>query len=306
MIPEIPPGMAAALSALSEVFKTVLSDLYKNNPYLYFNYDNIIFHYTSSDILPCILSSDGIKLRFTDYRFLNDISEGNDFHELFKLILNQLHECKSINDDFFNEANNQYKELKPPQLFIACFSMNKDSLPLWNYYLKNGKYEGYSLGFDFTTLKDDKNISVAKVIYDDETKEKVIKNIITKQNARDDIDIKIKCAELMDDIQKMHLFMKRNCFRHEEEIRLVLNRFAVDDNPSDKYRCGNIEYYNRNGILQPFCDVTFNDTSIFKSCCFAPTMQKELAVIGLNSFLKSEKYDLSRISIFQSEIPVRY
>ena len=306
MIPEIPPGMSAALSALSGVFKTVLSDLYTKKHNLFFNYDDIMYHYTSSDILKCIILSDGVRLRFTDYRFLNDISEGYEFRSIFERILKQLYECNRISREFYDEANNQYNDIDTPQLFVACFSKNSDSLPMWNYYLKNGKYEGYSLGFDFSILKGDNSIFCAKVIYNDETKEEIIKNLIMEHYNREDIILHDKCVELMNDVQKMHLFMKKECFSHEEEIRLVLNRSTFDDNPSRKYSCNTIEYLNRNGFLQPFCDVTFIDKSIFRSCCFAPTMQKELAEIGLNSFFKSEGYDLSRISLSQSKIPVRY
>ena len=301
---KIPPGMEAMLSSLSTVLSVVMKDVYKEYPDLQYNYSGEMYHYTSADILPLILLENGIKIRFTDYRFLNDTSGGEEFPSIFQSQLERLYNSGKINEEFYNEACKLSIDKNPSRLFVACFSENRDSLPMWNYYLKNGKYEGYSLGFDFSNINQINNISVLKVIYDDKNKENIIENMIMKAAENKELSVSQQCKELIDSAFQLSLLMKKQCFSHEKEIRLVLNYSTNEDNSI--YKSEKINYCNKNGILQPHCDVTFKDKTIFKSCCYAPTMQQQLTELGLNTYFRLHDYDTSSISISQSEIPVRY
>lgn len=301
---KIPPGMEAMLSSLSTVLSVVMKDVYKEYPDLQYKYSGEMYHYTSADIFPLILLENGIKIRFTDYRFLNDTSEGEEFPSIFQSQLERLYNSGKINEEFYNEACKLSVDKNPSRLFVACFSENRDSLPMWNYYLKNGKYEGYSLGFDFSNINQMNNISVLKVIYDDKTKNDIIESMIMKAAENKELSVSQQCKELIESAFQLSLLMKKQCFCHEKEIRLVLN-YSENENNS-KYKCEKIHYCNKNGILQPYCDVTFRDITIFKSCCYAPTMQQPLTELGLDTFFRLYGYDTSSISISKSEIPVRY
>ncbi|MBM6841918.1 hypothetical protein H6A03_10285 [[Clostridium] spiroforme] len=101
-----------------------------------------IFHYTSIAGLEGILKSK--KLRFTNIKYMNDKDEiiaGIDsFVKTFKVseeIKEQLY--KGFNDDGI-------------QRFVCCFSLEQDSLPLWNYYTKDINNNGYNIEFDHKKL----------------------------------------------------------------------------------------------------------------------------------------------------------
>lgn len=137
-------------SIITTTLQFALENIYKKNPELEYTYSGEMYHYTSADVLPLIVMEDAVKIRFTDYRFLNDTSEGEEFPSIFQSQLEHLYNSGKINEEFYNEACKLSVDKNPSRLFVACFSENRDSLPMWNYYLKNGKYEGYSLGFDFS------------------------------------------------------------------------------------------------------------------------------------------------------------
>ena len=65
-------------------------------------------------------------------------------------------------------------------MLVACFSQDSDLLPMWNYYLKNGKFEGYNLGFSFPEYDLNSGLMKAKVIYENKEKERIIRSTILK------------------------------------------------------------------------------------------------------------------------------
>lgn len=96
-----------------------------------------IFHYTSIGGLQGILEHK--KLRFTNIKYMNDKEE----------ILAGL---KSV----MKEGNLSEKELdkwnisafdEKSQTFVCCFSIEEDSLPMWNYYTKEINNQGYNIEF---------------------------------------------------------------------------------------------------------------------------------------------------------------
>lgn len=295
-----PTGPKTMLNSISDVLSYTLSKAFDNNDFKT-RYDisrNKVYHYTSSSILPLILKDDGIKIRFTDYRFLNDTSEGEELPKIFEKKLEELYKHNKISTEFYHHMAGQSHNITSPKLFVACFSTDQDSLPMWNYYLKNGKYEGYSLGFKFSDLPD--YLTPLKIIYNDRDKEEYIQKMILSSYGTNN-SLEERCNELKKTLQQSSLIMKNSCFKHEKEVRLLLN---YDKVPSEEHI--KIEYHSKDGIMQPYCDYWFVNKSFFKSCCFAPTMQAELANVGLTSFLSSNRYDPSKIAITSSKIPVRY
>ncbi len=124
-----------------------------------------IFHYTSPEGLLGIVKDKGLVLRFTRYDCVNDLSEGKDVMRCFEVACQaSLEEC-SISPVFcdaikdieldrsavmsFNidksrlfegpgeDTAGAYEPVKC-EAYICCFSKDGDSLPMWNYYSKEG------------------------------------------------------------------------------------------------------------------------------------------------------------------------
>ena len=164
------------------------------------------------------------------------------------------------------------------------------------------------MGFSFPEYDLNSGLMKAKVIYENKEKERIIRSTILKY-AEKEGTISEKCEKLIQMIHFLALVMKNKCFSHEKEIRLILNydiASQIPDNSDLGLRCEEIKFRSKNGILQPYCDVEFSDKFIVQSCCVAPTLNFPLSQLGITTFLESNEYDLSHISINQSELPVRY
>lgn len=97
-----------------------------------------IFHYTSIGGLEGILGYK--KLRFTNIKYMNDKDEiiaGLD--SLAKICNVSEEEREQMRSAFINYGM---------QTFVCCFSLEEDSLPLWNYYTKEINNQGYNIEFD--------------------------------------------------------------------------------------------------------------------------------------------------------------
>ena len=126
--------------------------------------DNIVYHYTSPEGFLGILTNQNV--RFTDIRYMNDRSEGVYF---VKLLLEFIEKNKGVYPHAEEVVNNllgenNFKDIKalkttnikyrtiggrtkPARAFLFCTCSNADSLNMWNYYVKNGSYQGYNIGF---------------------------------------------------------------------------------------------------------------------------------------------------------------
>lgn len=98
---------------------------------------NLIYHYTSIGGLSGIVSNK--KLRFTNIKYMNDKDEiiaGMDsFARYF-----------DVTDEKKEELVSNFVNLDV-QNFVCCFSLESDSLPMWNYYTKEINNQGYNIEF---------------------------------------------------------------------------------------------------------------------------------------------------------------
>lgn len=279
------------------------------------SYQGVIYHYTSSHIIPKILRTpnDAICLRFTDYRFLNDKSEGEEIMIQFRTVLQKLLHLGEITTDFYEEAMKQKDTVtsETNKFYVMCFSQEKDSLPMWNYYLKDGKYQGYSLGFDFhfQDFFGKKAIFERKVIYDDRAKQTLIGHLILEAATNDQLTLSTaeRCRLLLKAVSGLALVMKKSCFSHEHEVRLILDIDLARQQSGDArtFTCSEVRHVDTNGVFVPYCNVTWNNKSVLKEICYAPTMPEQ-TVLGLRSLLDTMGYDSQKIRITPSEIPIRY
>lgn len=97
-----------------------------------------IYHYTSIGGLQGILSSK--TLRFTNIKYMNDKDEiiaGLD--SMAKACSASEEERDNLRSAFISHGT---------QTFVCCFSLEEDSLPMWNYYTKEINNQGYNIEFD--------------------------------------------------------------------------------------------------------------------------------------------------------------
>ena len=97
-----------------------------------------IYHYTSIGGLESILRNK--TLRFTNIKYMNDKDEiiaGLDS------IAKDCHASEETRKQLRSAITNLGM-----QIFVCCFSLKEDSLPMWNYYTKEGNSQGYNIEFD--------------------------------------------------------------------------------------------------------------------------------------------------------------
>ncbi len=97
-----------------------------------------IFHYTSIGGLQGILSSK--TLRFTNIKYMNDKDEIVAGLDSVAKACNASEEDRDILRSAFISHGTQ--------TFVCCFSLEDDSLPMWNYYTKEINNQGYNIEFD--------------------------------------------------------------------------------------------------------------------------------------------------------------
>lgn len=153
------------------------------------------YHYTSAESLVNIIRDN--KLRFTDCMFLNDKEEYSYFKKLIcsmqendsysnevKSVLKQMSEfLTDENEESFLTSEGSSLTFHRGQYFVFCGSLDKDSLPLWNYYVKSDNYTGYSLGINLDILLSslrelNRDCFLGKVVYDKKTQEKIVLDFI--------------------------------------------------------------------------------------------------------------------------------
>lgn len=97
-----------------------------------------IYHYTSIIGLEGILSNH--KLSFTNIKYLNDKDEIiAGFDSIAKAF--------DISDDYRKRIIDAYSKIDK-QTYVCCFSLDEDSLPMWNYYTKEINNQGFNIEFD--------------------------------------------------------------------------------------------------------------------------------------------------------------
>ena len=319
------------------------------------------YHYTSPDAFLSIIK--GGKIRFTDARFLNDKTEIKYFISVLIDFLNQNKnsfplclECVSelLKENSFNDLETldvskiKYNHIiteketnsKEKRIFIFCTSADNDSLNMWNYYVNNGKYQGYNIGININKfLKVFEKISVnnikdfqvyyGNVLYKekDQFKEislylKYIENLIdshlnltgkqmsTNENRSNYINIGKKM--IYQYIESRAAFYKHSKFADEREFRIVIE-ISEDCVPKNEQEAtsflgpenGNMYegFCAKNDLIVPFIQVEIPKNAI-KQITVSPIMEFEIADKGIKELLLCS--GIEDVEILHSEIPIRF
>ena len=313
--------------------------------------EKIVYHYTSPNAFLSIVQNQ--KIRFTDIRYLNDKSEGIYF---VKVLLDFLDKYRNEYPHFNEVVNNLLKEndfekirnlevtninyneslsmrYREQRVFVFCTCAEADSLNMWNYYVNNGEYQGYNIGFRVEELiktfdvPDEKHLDsfrvyYGKVLYLEKEHFAEIRRLaesielyINLSLSRGDSDVKKAMAyeqiRLRNYIVSCGPFFKHPKFKSEEEFRVVLV-IAEDSVPHGKEAQ---RYYGKNnkeiteefsvkrGLIVPYLSVVIPSESIYR-VTIAPMMEFDIAKKSIRELLEMEHIESVRIC--KSNIPIRF
>jgi hypothetical protein len=264
---------------------------------------------------------------------MNDQSEGKEVMTYFHEVCDCAFKEKEISNDFYRAVRDinleEFSDIifekseqktfvdgrevivdvcattKPCEAYICCFSMESDSLPMWNYYLKNDRYQGYNLGFDFDvkklrmkSLELEINCNLFSVIYDPCEKTRLVKNIITSFYdfcSTHNIEYSLCNDYIRDLLQFRKLQFKSEHFTHEKEQRLVVA--VPKDSETVKKR-----YRNFCGYIIPYIELSFNK-EMLNSVTIGPLMEQEMSKKALESLKIDYEHNFE---IYFSKAPIRY
>lgn len=276
-----------------------------------------LYHYTSPEGMQGILEDQ--QLWFTRYDCLNDYSERKYIFDVYASVCKKLKNDERINMEFYDAIIgieiDDLETLSYPDdsmhygdfncdYYVCCFSKNPDSLPMWNYYAKGRKYEGYNLEFtcflpEYHQRKNNTKIEIVEVIYNRETQEKNIEEAIVRLESlmKKGIDISEVKSALSYFLKHQALVYKKDCFQHEEEVRIIIQI------PKRGHKGYPIQYRVSHGILVPYIVFPFDKDAVM-NITIGPLIHADVAEDTLRRYLQMKQYLL--VGISKSEIPIRY
>ena len=303
-----------------------------------FDYAATLCHYTTPEGMKGITKDGKITLWFSQYDYLNDTSEGKDILTQYQYSLHQLLSERKINKELFDvfikldipkerffafpdkePATTIYKETSY-QAFVCSFTTEFDCLPMWNGYVKNGKYSGYCLEFQgdmfdslITSFSDDtcakKNthngrMEMYRVLYDNAEKQALLKSKIIElvkiheQGAN--IDAITRSMKAL--LQNYQLVFKNHKFASENEVRAVyyVSSEAIEDPDVSSPQ---LLYRPRGDYKIPYIQISISDYYCFRKICLCP-LKTAADKKALTDYLQSNGFP--HTEVYLSQIPLQY
>lgn len=285
-----------------------------------------IYHYTSPQGLLGILQPDNPVLWFSRYDALNDKTEGMHIFEVYGRVCDDLLRREQISKPFYESIrhlrypvkeafvygaitkHSSYIKSDEYDRYICCFSKARDSLSMWNYYTKDGKYEGYNIGFSFfetqhvgvqNPFETNCHFNLCNVIYEDVKKERIIQDeIISCFSIIDDFDSQIQSIQyhIMQFLKAVGLIFKSSCFKHEEEVRAI---FTVPKS-NQKFE---VKYREKNGYIIPYIALAFQKDNV-REITIGPLLNDDIAQSNLMRMTRAYQYPVRDFQT--SEALIRY
>lgn len=294
-----------------------------------------LYHYTSADGLKSIIENR--TLRFSDYRFLNDIDELEYGKKIFRQVLEELKSETPTYLEYIFQWEEELKSIEKGKLkylkpvspaengginCIQCESENYhyyllslttlgDNKDMWNMYSGNNpgyriKINGNELMKYFYSIRDsfmEKGFLFSTEhrmpVYYGEDAIKIIKAFLLFEFEHKNLSI-----TQYGSIFKCLAFVKDEAFRSEREYRLGFCFVDEMDNSEVNKENAKKVFMNKNGILYPYMEFqNFPFDKIVEEIMISPYNKSELAEIGLREFLRENK--LENVKIKRSEIRIR-
>jgi hypothetical protein len=141
-----------------------------------------LFHYTSSTAFLNIIKSG--ELWFSDFRYMNDLSELNYGVELFKRILTERSDSEKDNDDshiLFVTLKELESAAPATDMFVFCMCEENNLLNQWRVYGKDTvpvSIEFATRGFMFVNWKPH-DFEIVPMMYDADKQQSIASNVIS-------------------------------------------------------------------------------------------------------------------------------
>lgn len=254
---------------------------------------DVIYHYTSNDILLKILE-DG-ALRLSSKHHLNDTQEGEQFFSL-------LSTHKS--NPNIRRLSSIRIALETFEFFVTCFSTCGDRLSQWRGYAANGT--GVAIGFKRSeivrVIKGSHEALLYPVAYANDVQQ-------LPQARLTAIDALLTSAgepslKALQSFAKERWSIKPSGFSEEQEIRLILTINAHSGVLQPITTGFKINYFSTATEVREFCAFEFRevtDKCIVDSITLGPNNRTN--IMALNRFLKSRGY--GDVSIHKSKLSYR-
>ncbi|MBM6924613.1 DUF2971 domain-containing protein [Pseudoflavonifractor phocaeensis] len=285
--------------------------------------DDSVFHYTTVNTLLEILRKK--QLRFSNRLYLNDHSEGQYVLDLCRNRINDVwpDACTYDKNKFVDELSilSKHITIQQFQVYQVSFSLNGDSLTMWNYYAK-----GDGVNIKFCLSKTIKSFALqlypktqwpvsflyGAVVYDQEQQVEILKKMLNDFSNTVPFGSEwymfVSWAVLY-----IGTFFKHKGFEDEHEYRIAYNPLC---NPIAPEKCWSmhstlrdedycIQVYQKENMLVPYIDIDF-DVNAVKQIMLSPRLAAENVVDGLRIALRGYNFDSPNIEIRKSEIPVRF
>lgn len=299
-------------------------------------YKDDIFHYTSSNGFNSILFNKNEMITLWASRFdcQNDVTEGKIAQLVFHEVCDEMRETGEINKELYETIYNvaptrthlfirfdkkgQPKFSRPEcDRYITCFSKNKDSLAMWNYYSKGNKYEGFNIGFSPEQIKselwdyfknEEVDIKMYQIIYEKQTQKDIIRKLLLKLDEvyEKKLSNQIRCY-ISNQLYDWSLVFKSEYFQHEEEVRIIVYVAKRTKNGILQKGPMDVQYRNNYGLTIPYISLNL-DKKILKSVGIGPlycdNAQKENQKNIMYERLSYNGYE--DIKIEYSNVPIRF
>ena len=218
--------------------------------------------------------------------------------------------CTHLNDkNELMEGIEQMKKIVKPHVVeklneavkvghTISFSRQRDSLPMWSMYGRNGT--GVMLSFDVEVLAKKYFNRLQPCVYvGTEYDNDVFDNIYKREwgddfNKADD-EMKSVVSILM---ASQYIMLRKNrTFEYEDECRIIGIGFPYFMKEKDR----EVLYRNKNGIIVPYIEEFFPKEAL-KEVMLGPNLDPELSKATLEEFLSSRGFN---IEVKMSKVPYR-
>ncbi len=294
--------------------------------------ESLKYHYTSPEAFLNILKHRSVY--FTDIRYLNDKKEDIYLIELIERFVSKNKERfpnvansfdymigKSTDKPTTSLSEKSYNYEKDRK-FVFCSCVEPDLLCMWNYYVNNGDYQGYNIGFNIEkflkTFDTDEPKSAdpfivlyGQVLYEEKRQFAEIKREIETIESDYTLEgIEYAKVRLLMYIDRYSPFFKHSKFAHEKEYRVVIEireKYLKEDGFKNFFGKNNqkitYEFRTKNGIVVPFLKVKYNDNSVSR-IYVSPKTEYDIAKESIQELLRVNRYE--NVSIHKSAVPIRF
>lgn len=261
-----------------------------------------VYHYTSVEGFKSILENK--KLWFSGIQYMNDASEMLEASNCCKEYFIQKHgdeETPVIKEYLDKQYEELFEKEKKKNIFVCCFSLGNDELPIWNYYCKDNKVQGYNLAFKLSELIDNLlrnnwenlskcDISYGIVQYDKEKAMQLYDNMLKYSLTKYKEDFEKAFVFLFDEYAKIDGIKDvKKLEKIEKEYNLQVASF-IKDNQCNNAIAAPIYSFDKGTMafsLSPINDPIF----YIKNQTFASEKEVRICITVPDDVLKKMKED---------------